>query len=255
MIKMMALHSNRGGVGKTLIAVNLAMAYANRGRGVCLIDLDFRAPSLSDIVQLEPRLWINDFLDGRGPIVDALVDVTSKYNTDGKLLVGLADPSLDAIRNMTWKTKKWQMKALRKLISLKKELTEKDLEYVIFDTSPGMLLSSVNAVASSDVVVIVTTANVLDIQETQRMINELYRAFEKMTYVFMNKVMPAFQWKESERPAILETFTPMVNAPIMSIIPCYCDLLNSSRVMIYTLEKPEHPFSKAIYDVADKLSV
>ena len=256
MTKVMAIHSNRGGVGKTLIAINLAMAYANLGRDVCLIDLDFRAPSLSTIFQLQrPNLWINDFLDGRGKIWDALVDVKPKYDADGRLQVGLADPSLDSIRNMTWKDKRWEMEALRKLISIKRELAEEDIKYVIFDTSPGMLIPSVNAVACSDVVVVVTTADILDVEGTQRVITELYEAFEKPTYVFMNKVMPVFQWKEEERNAILEKFTPKFNAPIMTIVPCYCDLLKSSRMTIYTLEMPEHPFSKAIYDTANKLSV
>lgn len=255
MTKVIALHSNRGGVGKTLIATNLAMAYANLGRRVCLIDLDFRAPSLSSILQLQhPNLWINDFLDERGKIWDALVDITPKYGIDGRLLVGVADPSLEAIRKMTLKDRRWEMATLRKLMSIKKELARKNIEYVIFDTSPGILYSSVNAVACSDAVVVVTTADIIDASETQRGITELYKAFEKPTYVFMNKAMPMFQWSDAERNAILEKFTPIFNAPIMTIVPCYCDLLNSNRTTIYTIEMPEHPFSKAVYETANKLS-
>ena len=137
MTKVIAIHSNRGGVGKTLIAVNLAMAYAKLGGKVCLIDLDFRAPSLSRTLEENPSFWTNDFFDDRVKIWDALVDVTRKYGVDGRLLVGLADPSLDSIRNMTYKDRRWEMKALRKLVSLRSELADKGIEYVIFDTSPG----------------------------------------------------------------------------------------------------------------------
>lgn len=255
MTMIIAIHSNRGGVGKTLFTINLAMVYAILGRNVCLIDLDFRAPAISDILQLQcPNLWMNDFLDGHGKIGDALIDVTSKFKTDGKLLVGLADPSLDSVRNMAWKDKRWEMKALQRLTSIKRELAEKGVDYVIFDTSPGILYSSVNAVVSSDVVVILTAANDLDVKETQRVITELYQPFEKPTYILINKVMPMFQWRDTERNVILKKFTSIFSAPIIAVIPCYCDLLNSSRMTIYTREMPEHPFSKAIYDIANKLS-
>lgn len=38
MTKVIAFHSNRGGVGKTLIATNLAFAYSKLGKDVCLVD-------------------------------------------------------------------------------------------------------------------------------------------------------------------------------------------------------------------------
>lgn len=255
MVKVISIHSNRGGVGKTLIAVNLTVAYAKLGRNVCLIDLDFRAPSLSSIFQVDPTLWVNDFLEDRAKIWDTLVDMTPKYGVDGKLLVGLADPSLEAVRNMAYKDKQWETKAFRKLTSLKSELASKDIEYIFFDTSPGILYSSVNAVACSDLVVVVATAEPSEAEGTKQAITELYKAFEKPTFVLMNKVMPTVQWKELEKKAFLEKFSPVFNAPIVAVIPCYCNLLNSGRTTIYTLEMPEHPFSKAIYDVAYKLSV
>ncbi|MFH0897330.1 MAG: MinD/ParA family protein [Candidatus Bathyarchaeota archaeon] len=254
MIRVIAIHSNRGGVGKTLVAVNLAMAYAKRGRKVCLIDLDFRAPSLYATFQPSPKFWMNDFFDDRVKIWDALVDVTSKYGVEGKLLIGFANPSLDAIRSMASKDRGWEMKALRKLTSLRDEIANRDIEYMIFDTSPGMLYSSINAVACSDVVLVVATADASETEGIRRAINELYGAFEKQTYVFLNKVTPIYQWKDEERKTISDRFAPIFDVPIMTIVPCYCDLLNSSRTTIYTLKIPEHPFSKAIYDTADKLS-
>jgi MinD-like ATPase involved in chromosome partitioning or flagellar assembly len=254
MTQVIAIHSNRGGVGKTLVAVNLAMTYARQGHNVCLIDLDFRAPSLSKIIPVPPpNHWMNDYLDGRAPIGDVLVDVTATYHTDGRLLVGLVDASLDSIRTMASKDKRWEMNALRRLLAMKGELAAKGVDYVIFDTSPGVLYSSVNAVACADVVVVVTTADSLAIKETQWVIAELYTAFDKPTYVLINKVMPAFQYNETARTTIVEKFTSLFNTRILSIVPCYCDLLNS-RTTIYAHEHPDHPFSQAIYDAAHTLA-
>jgi MinD-like ATPase involved in chromosome partitioning or flagellar assembly len=254
MTKVIAIHSTRGGVGKTRLAVNLALAYARQGHNVALIDLDFRAPSLSKIIPVPPPThWMNDFLDGHVPIGDVLVDVTPTYHTDGRLLVGLIDASLDAIRTMASKDKRWEMHALRRLMAMKGALTEQGMDYVIFDTSPGVLYSSVNAVACADLIVVVTTADTLALKETQWVITELYTAFDKPTYVLLNKVLPAFQYNETQKKTLLEQFTPLFTAPILSIVPCYCDLLNS-RTTIHTLEQPDHPFSQAVYDIAHTLA-
>jgi len=43
---IITVHSYKGGTGKTLLSVNLAAMFADRGKKTCLLDLDFRAPSL-----------------------------------------------------------------------------------------------------------------------------------------------------------------------------------------------------------------
>lgn len=247
MNKIVAVHSSRGGVGKTLIAVNLAAAYANRGADVFLVDLDFRAPSLFTIFSMErPDFWVNDFLNKRCELEDAMTDVTGKHGTKGKFLVGFADPSLDSIRDMTGKDRRWEMEALRSLLSMRRL----QVDYIVFDTSPGVLYSSVNAVACSDSVIVVTTPDALGIISTRKMVEELYRAFGKKTLIFLNKIRPEHQWEE---PASADLISLELPAPVLVVAPCYCDMLNASRKEIYTLEKPEHAFSKKIYEVAEKI--
>src|SRR5215467_2112931 len=43
--------SSAPGEGKTLTSVNLAWALAEAGHGICLVDLDFRAPGVSRTLQ------------------------------------------------------------------------------------------------------------------------------------------------------------------------------------------------------------
>jgi cellulose biosynthesis protein BcsQ len=44
-MKVIAIYHNKGGVGKTTVAVNLAAAFRNMGKGVLLIDIDAQANS------------------------------------------------------------------------------------------------------------------------------------------------------------------------------------------------------------------
>jgi septum site-determining protein MinD len=133
------IHSNRGGTGKTLIAVNLAAAYASLGANACLLDLDLRAPSISTVFGLShSRFWFNDFLSGRCTIEETLIDLSDKYHTKGKLLIGPSNPALDAIRDIIEKDKRWEMTALRRLLSVKTDLTHEKVDYVLLDASPGV---------------------------------------------------------------------------------------------------------------------
>ena len=64
MSKIIAVHSYKGGTGKTLLSVNLAATFAKMGKKVCVFDLDFRAPSLFAILKTpNADFWLNDYLN------------------------------------------------------------------------------------------------------------------------------------------------------------------------------------------------
>ncbi len=61
----MAITSGKGGVGKTLMTVNLAIQYARRGLKVLLIDADLGLANIDVVLGLTPKFTIEDVLDGR----------------------------------------------------------------------------------------------------------------------------------------------------------------------------------------------
>ncbi|HBR15921.1 MAG TPA: hypothetical protein DD723_10375 [Candidatus Omnitrophica bacterium] len=61
--KTITIFSNKGGVGKTFVAINLGTALALTGRKVLLIDFDFQAgQDMARMLNLSPRRAIVDFL-------------------------------------------------------------------------------------------------------------------------------------------------------------------------------------------------
>jgi septum site-determining protein MinD len=250
---IIALHSYKGGTGKTLLSVNLATILANRGKKICLLDLDLRAPSLHTIFETgKSEYWLNDYLNGVCEIDKVLTDCSSSCAAEGKLFVGLANPSTEAIREMASKDRKWEMKALGRILSLKNSLLERlRFDSVILDTSPGLQYSSINAVVSADIVLVVTTLEKSDVEGTQRMIRDLYELFEKKTEVVVNKV--PFEFLPSENQKGKQVDPEFLPLPIVGVIPCSCGIPNAEGGFFFASEKPDHTFTKTLQKIATRI--
>ena len=95
----------------------------------------------------------------------------------------------------------------------------------------------------------------LDIQGTRLMIEELYKSFEKKTGILFNKVpVPlGLPLSEVDKGKLAKQLQEAFNLPIVEMVPCYCDVLHTSRTVIFALEKPEHPFTKDVNRAVDHI--
>jgi MinD-like ATPase involved in chromosome partitioning or flagellar assembly len=209
---VMSIHSYRGGTGKTLMGTNLAASYA-RDEKVCLLDYDLRAPSLHNMFTTEqPDWWLNDFLNGDCEIDECLVEALPN------MYVGLANPDAEAIREMMGKGRSWETQALTRTIGLKKTLTDQGFGKLIFDTAPGLAYSSINAVVSSDITMLVMRMDSLDILGTKEMVKGVYELLEKPTYIVVNMVLP--EQVEAQSAVLKKTFGDQP----MAYLPCLCEI-------------------------------
>jgi MinD-like ATPase involved in chromosome partitioning or flagellar assembly len=253
MSKIIAVHSYKGGTGKTLLSVNLAATFAKSGKKVALFDLDFRAPSLFAILKVEnSEFWFNDYLNNTSEIDQTLIDLSSRLNGNGKFFASLANPATEAIRDMSSKDRKWEMRALGRLLSLRESLLrDQNFDYLIFDTSPGLQYSSINAIVAADFVVVATTGDRSDVDGTKRMLKELYNLFEKKTGLVLNKVIdPSATAKKTEISAKVKT---TYEVPMLGLVPCFCEILRAEGNLIFVQDKPDHPFTKLLGEMARKL--
>jgi MinD-like ATPase involved in chromosome partitioning or flagellar assembly len=251
--KIIAVHSYKGGTGKTLLSVNLAATLAKQGKRVCLFDLDFRAPSLFAILKLgKADYYLNDYLNNTCDINKVLIDMTSRIGGKGKFFVGLANPETEAIRDMSAKDRKWEMHALGRLLYLRNALlNDGGFDYIVFDTSPGLQYSSINAIVAADLVAVATTGDRSDVDGTQRMLKELYNLFEKKTGIVINKVLD-FNVK-GRQEELYDRVKNTYQVPLLGIVPCFCDILRAEGNFIFAQDKPDHPFSKLLDEMAKKI--
>jgi len=250
---IVAVHSYKGGTGKTLLSTNLAATFAKQGKNVCLIDLDLRAPSIHSIFKAENTTsWFNDYLNNGCEIQESLTDLSSSIPGSGKFFAGFANPSTQAIRDMLTKDRGWEMKALEKLLELRRTLIDiGEFDWVVFDTSPGMQFSSINAIVAADLVLVATTGDRSDVEGTKRMLIGLYKLFEKKTGIVINKVSSesfcAASW--SQRFGNSEFLPPS----ILGILPCFCDILKAQGRSLFTIENPNHPLTLMLQEIAKKI--
>ena len=205
MASCIAFHSYKGGTGKTTIAANLAALLAKKGYRVFLLDLDVYAPSLHSYFNMNPKRWINDFLNGSAEVGDIIVDVTSaladvpsageQEKIKGKLWLGFSSPRKEEIYRLeggSGKQETSKIQLLRRFILLREQLISlHDADYIIIDTSPGIRYWSINALAVADTLFLTLKMGDLDIEGTRKMAEEIYGSFTKFgarSYLVMNRV-------------------------------------------------------------------
>jgi flagellar biosynthesis protein FlhG len=72
-VKVIAVTGGKGGVGKTTVSANLAVAIAARGRDVMLLDADLGLANVDVVLGLHSRFHLGHVLNGECALEDAIV--------------------------------------------------------------------------------------------------------------------------------------------------------------------------------------
>lgn len=73
-VKVIAVTSGKGGVGKTNVAVNLAVSLARQGCATLLLDADLGLANVDVVLGLHPRATLSQVLSGELELADILLD-------------------------------------------------------------------------------------------------------------------------------------------------------------------------------------
>ncbi|MHA2304189.1 MAG: MinD/ParA family ATP-binding protein [Candidatus Hodarchaeales archaeon] len=267
-LKSLAVLSHKGGVGKSSIAVNIAVHLAKKGKKVCLLDNDFHGPSIMTFFEKDPEVqWFNAYLLNNVPIENCLQNFSLRLGLYGNLWIGFADPSSESIRNIIRIDQDTSFKMLQNLIRLKKQLKKPpyDIEYLIMDSAAGNTYGTVNVMLTTDASLFIIKISNADIFGTSQMIAGLYKQLKSRSLVLGN-LIPAldedFDKFEGIKKMIEERFMKDIGEKAVEFlgwIPTDHELqklefnaaikrLEGGRIsrVIYTLNQPDHVFSKTL---------
>lgn len=144
MTKVIAVASGKGGVGKSSVTVNLAVALAKQGRSVGILDADIYGHSVPDLLGLG---------DARPTVVDDMILPVPALEGLKVISVGMLKPSRDQV--VAWRGPILD----RALTQLLADVFWGDLDYLLLDLPPGtgdVAMSLGQKIPSSEVLVVTT---------------------------------------------------------------------------------------------------
>lgn len=246
---IIAIASGKGGVGKSTVAANLAVALAKKGAKVGLIDADIYGPSQHIMFGLEnERLFVNE-RDGKTFMLPF-----EKYGVKVLSIGMLVDPN----QAIPWRGP-MASKALNQLFS---DAEWGALDYMLIDLPPGtgdIHLTLVSAVPVTGAVIVSTPQHValadarkgISMFQMPQINVPVLGLIENMSY-FTPAELPQNKYyifgKEGARD-----MASQLNVPFLGEIPLVQSVREGGDTGIPIALDEDSPVSKAFEDVADNV--
>ncbi len=237
--RIVTVFSPKGGVGKTTMAVNLAIALADKGaRKVCLVDLDLAFGDVAITLQLFPTHTIEHAIGSEDSIDEQLIEGLLTRHPDS--LMVLAAPSHPDVRDRI--TPILVSRILRALRDV--------FDFIVVDTAPAFDEQTLTALDETDECVIVATLDVPTLKNVKVALEtlEMLNIASGHRHLLLNRADDAV----GLGPEKVESILGMGVATQISTSMEIAAATNSGRPILSTT--PGHPFSKALRQLASQLT-
>jgi chromosome partitioning protein len=148
--RVMVVANQKGGVGKTTTAINLATALAAIGKPTLLIDIDPQGNASTGlgIERADRKVTIYDVLLGGAPLADAVTPTKVPRLSIVPATVDLSGAELELI---DMERRNFRLKDALEQFAQSEDQT---FSYVLIDCPPSLTLLTVNAMAAADAVLV-----------------------------------------------------------------------------------------------------
>ena len=148
--RVMVVANQKGGVGKTTTAINLATALAAIGKPTLLIDIDPQGNASTGlgIEQADRKVTIYDVLLGGEPLGRAVIPTKVPRLSIVPATVDLSGAELELI---DMERRNYRLKDALDAFA---ESDDQNFAYVLIDCPPSLTLLTVNAMAAADAVLV-----------------------------------------------------------------------------------------------------
>ncbi|MDR1665063.1 MAG: P-loop NTPase [Clostridiales bacterium] len=154
--RVIAITSGKGGVGKTNVAINIAIHMRRQGKRVVMLDTDFGLANIEVLFGVNPKYNFGDVLSG-------LVSIEAAMSTGPMGVQFLSGGSgLTALSNITEE----QMAVLVDSFSFLNEMAD----IILIDTGAGVSKSVVNFVKAAQEAIVVTTPDPTSVTDAYALI-------------------------------------------------------------------------------------
>jgi pilus assembly protein CpaE len=173
---MIVVCGAKGGLGKTMLAINLALSLYKKGRQVALWDGDFQFGDVDISLNLQPAFNMKDVIEGIETLdTFSFQSLLTKHDSGVNVL-----PSPDRPEFADLITPSILLKTLDYLVS--------QHDYLVVDTGAGLNEQSLSLIEHATTILLVTTSGLAPIKHTKSML-EIFRTLdlEERVKVIINR--------------------------------------------------------------------
>lgn len=157
--RVITVTSGKGGVGKSSVAINIAMQFRKQGKSVIIFDADFGLANIEVMFGAIPKYNLADMIFRGKEFKDIIVDGPEGigFISGGSGINGLGNMNREQIQYLVYKLKELETLA----------------DVIIIDTGAGISDSVLEFVASSGEVLLVTTPEPTSITDAYALLKSL----------------------------------------------------------------------------------
>ena len=235
--KVVTVWSPKGGVGKTTAAVNLALALSDRGKKVCLVDLDLAFGDVAITMQLFPTHSIEHAIGTDETLTSEQLQGLLSMHSDTMAI--LAAPTHPEVRE----------RITASLISTILERLKETYDYIVVDTAPTLDDQGVSAMDASEDIVVVATLDVPTLKNVKIGLEALEELEVQATrHLLLNRADDEVGINADRIEGILGT------KPAARIATSVDIAIATNAGSPIVLKNPSHPATRAMRELASHIT-
>src|SRR5262245_4418794 len=247
MTRIIAIHSFRGGTGKSNTTANVAALLAAEGRRVGVIDTDIQSPGIHTLFGLHGETIghsLNDYLWGKCSIQQTAHPVL-EGTVSGQIFLVPSSVRADAIVKVLRQGYDMQLltTAFRELIDTLK------LDALLIYTHPGRNEETLCALAIANARAPVLRPDQQDYEGAGVALGVARALDVPRTRLVVNKA-PADYDLAAIKTHVEQTF----DCPVAAVLPHSDEMMKLASSDIFALRYPDHPMTVALRELAAQLS-
>lgn len=185
-VRSIAVASGKGGVGKTSVATNLAIAFTRMGKRVLLVDGDLSLANVDLLLGVVPQKNLGDVVLGGAAVEDVVL-----HTADGLCLL----PAGSGVEELADLDDFRRERLLRELSRL-----ETGIDLIVLDTGSGIGRQTIHLARAADQVVVVTTPEPTAFSDAYATLKVLSRGrLRRNPGILVNMAASAEEGRETER--------------------------------------------------------
>jgi flagellar biosynthesis protein FlhG len=160
-VKSISVLSGKGGVGKSNVAVNLALALADEELKVALLDADMGLANIDILFGVVPKFNLGHVMRGEKEFSEIVLEVSERVS----IIPG--GVGLRELADLDEQSQSWMINRLSFL--------EDDIDILILDSGAGIYKNILSFALSSDLSLIITTPEPTAIRDSYSVLKSLHR--------------------------------------------------------------------------------